>query len=192
MLILTPSKNQSNKSLRQLPYTGKKLVPAGLRKDYWRPMAVVEFGRGNGPIGRSVYAKCRELKKRHELEWEDERLLNMSREQRGRELNDQKGNAVADLAYVLAGKGKGNRMLETVKEGETEVEKLHEATVYWASEQDQYFAESWSHNVTHVVGLPAREWVKKFGAANAQSEEAILKEEGGGAEAQLEGEKVAA
>ncbi|KAK4231505.1 transcriptional regulation of mitochondrial recombination-domain-containing protein [Podospora fimiseda] len=185
---------RSNKTLRQLPYTGKKLVPSKLRKDYWKPMAVVEFERGKGNVGRSVYAKCRELKKRHELEWEDGELLNVSREERGKMLNDMRGEVVADLAYVLGGGGKGNRVVvggveeegkveegkveevvEVKKEEEVELKKegeegegekekdvklLERVTVYWASEQDRFFARKWTRNVTHVVGLPERVWWK--------------------------------
>ncbi|KAK4169457.1 transcriptional regulation of mitochondrial recombination-domain-containing protein [Cladorrhinum sp. PSN259] len=183
---------RTNKALRQLDaYTGKKLVPDGLRKDYWRPMAVVEFARGNGHIGRSVYQKLRELRKRHELEWDNEELLNVSRHERGKMLNDQKGNAVADLAHVLAGNGKGNRVLkaslkkdvaekegEEKEGGEKEEGVLQKTTVYWASEQDRYFAREWTDNVTHVVGLPAREWIKKFGVPTISSGE-VMKEEAG-------------
>ena len=99
-----------------MPYTGKKLVPAKMRRDYWRPMALIEFGPGLGGIGRSVFQKLREFKKRHELEWgredaaEEERLLRMSKPERGRAINDQRANAVADVAAVLAGAGKGNKM----------------------------------------------------------------------------------
>lgn len=185
---------QSNKAFRQLSYTGKKLIPAKLRKDYWRLLAVVEFGPGRGDVGRSAFQKLRELRKRHLLEWEDEALLRMTRRERGQALNDQRGNSVADMAAVLAGVGKGNRVLfdpeaerqkqqerarrqqkrgekkaavkgvdedgvvEVKKAGEKgeETVKLHQATVYWANEQDKYYAESWTENVTHVIGLPEK------------------------------------
>jgi hypothetical protein len=107
---------QVNKAYRQMPYTGKKNVPAKLRKDYWQPMAVIDFGPGLGEVGRSVYQKLREFKKRHELEWgrddpeEEYRLLHMSRRERGKALNDQRPNAVADVAAVLGGVGKGSKM----------------------------------------------------------------------------------
>jgi hypothetical protein len=44
------------------------------------------------------------------------------------------------------------------KEGEEAAKKvkLYPATVYWANEQDKYYAESWTENVTHVVGLPEK------------------------------------
>ncbi|KAK5663930.1 hypothetical protein OQA88_141 [Cercophora sp. LCS_1] len=106
----------SNKGFRQLPYTGKKLLPAKLRRDYWRPLALVEFQPGLGDAGRSVFHKLREFKKRHELEWgwedaeEEKRMLTMSKHQRGKVLNNQKANAVADLAAVLSGVGKGSKM----------------------------------------------------------------------------------
>ncbi|KAK0622876.1 transcriptional regulation of mitochondrial recombination-domain-containing protein [Immersiella caudata] len=105
-----------NKAYRQMPYTGKKNVPAKLRKDYWQPMAVIDFGPGLGEVGRSVYQKLREFKKRHELEWgrddpeEEYRLLHMSKHERGKALNDQRPNAVADVAAVLSGVGKGSKM----------------------------------------------------------------------------------
>jgi hypothetical protein len=99
-----------------MPYTGKKLVPAKIRKDYWEPLALIRFGPGKGDVGRSVFHKLREFKKRHELEWgrddpeEEERLLRMTKHKRGKALNDQRANVVADLAAVLAGVGKGNKM----------------------------------------------------------------------------------
>ncbi|KAL2137334.1 hypothetical protein VTI74DRAFT_3274 [Chaetomium olivicolor] len=198
---LTPDL-KSNKAFRQFPYTGKKLKPAKLRKDYWRPLALVEFGAGKGDVGRSVFQKLRELKKRHELEWEDEELLNMSKRERGKALNDQRGNMVADLAAVLGGRGKGNRIVvqedegaeaqprrrekkkavvptedavevTLAKEGEGEGEtkiKLHPATVYWANEQDKFYAEKWTENVAHVVGVPHK--VRKTEAAAAETEAA--------------------
>ncbi len=138
---------------------------------------MVEFGAGQGDVGRSVFQKLRELRKRHLLEWEDEALLNVSRRDRGKALNDQRGNFVADLASVLSGVGKGNRVsfwqggenaevVETPQKGEGVVEvkreegrrkfMLHQATVYWANEQDKYYAEEWTENVSHVVGLPEK------------------------------------
>ncbi len=130
---------------------------------------MVEFGAGQGDVGRSVFQKLRELRKRHLLEWEDEALLNVSRRERGKALNDQRGNFVADLAAVLSGVGKGNLVRvtsETPKKEEGVVEvkggegkgkvALHQATVYWANEQDKYYAEEWTENVSHVVGLPEK------------------------------------
>ncbi|SPQ22749.1 6d4c6e23-abda-4fd3-9c4d-7def7b2e7f12 [Thermothielavioides terrestris] len=217
---LTPEL-RSNKAFRQLIFTGKKLIPAKIRKDYWRPLAVVEFGPGLGDVGRSVFQKLRELKRRHLLEWDREThadppvvdvsaignngegtngdgaggaaLLRMPRHERGKALNDQRGNSVADLAAVLGGLGKGNRIVVgsgrvrgrrgraaasgkkedggqaavAVKEAEEGKKKeeggdgakkvaLHPATVYWANEQDKYYAQAWSDNVTHVVGLPKK------------------------------------
>ncbi|AEO58098.1 hypothetical protein MYCTH_2305170 [Thermothelomyces thermophilus ATCC 42464] len=189
------------KAFRQFAFTGKKLVPSKLRKDYWRPLAVIEFGEGKGDVGRSVFQKLRELKKRHLLEWEDPALLQMSRRERGRALNDQRGTFVADLAAVLAGRGKGNLMVkpataaeaaegadkkkEEKEEGEeggnapgvakAPASRLHQATVYWANEQDKYYAREWSDNVTHVIGLPEK-GVKKKAAQQAAAEEGEEKE----------------
>ncbi|KAK3368184.1 transcriptional regulation of mitochondrial recombination-domain-containing protein [Podospora didyma] len=130
---------RSSQAIKQMPFTGKKLVPAKIRKDYWRPMAMIEFGPSSttttpeakpeeetakvhkyrekerkstelGAVGRSVFQKLRELKKRHELEWENPEFLHLTKHDRGKEINDMKGNSVADIAAVLGGGGKGNRM----------------------------------------------------------------------------------
>ncbi|EJT72608.1 hypothetical protein GGTG_09468 [Gaeumannomyces tritici R3-111a-1] len=102
----------SNKALKQLPFNGKKTKPAKLRKDYWRPMAIIRFELGEGDIGRSVYQKLREFKRLHELSWgyQAEELYRMSKKDRGQALNNQKANSVADIAAVLAGAGRGNLM----------------------------------------------------------------------------------
>ncbi|KAK3295522.1 transcriptional regulation of mitochondrial recombination-domain-containing protein [Chaetomium fimeti] len=227
---LTPEMNPT-KAFRQFAYTGKKLVPSKLRKDYWRPLAVVEFGAGRGDVGRSVFHKLRELKKRHQLEWDDPEILAMGRRDRGHALNDERGNAVADIAAVLAGRGKGNRVVVGggggggggaaaaaggggVKKGGKEGEDggkavkavlldaegkevggekeggddgagLQSATVYWANEQDKYYAEAWTGNVTHVVGLPEKP------AKAAKATEAAAVEEAASAETEVVAEPAA-
>ncbi len=186
----------------QSVFTGKKLAPGKLRKDYWRTLAVVDVGKGNGMLGTNLFQKLIELKKRHLLEWGEqaESLLGMDRRSRGEALNDQHGNTVADLAAVLAGGCKGNLIVEgtqrelrwvkwTDKNGKAiggemkmlkpkkkpedaaadgavvpatadmepagpEKRKLRPATVYWANEQDRFYAKDWTANVTHVLGLP--------------------------------------
>lgn len=169
---------------------------------------MVEFGAGRGAVGRSVFHKLRELKKRHQLEWDDPQILGMNRRDRGRALNDERGNAVADLAAVLAGRGKGNRVVvgggggdADAKEGggeavavvpaaeggdaaaaaekkrEAELAGLHGATVYWANEQDKFYAEEWTANVTHVVGLPEK---------GVQKTEEVVEEEAAPAPAEAE------
>ncbi|KAK0673935.1 transcriptional regulation of mitochondrial recombination-domain-containing protein [Cercophora samala] len=199
VLWSTTKELRANKALRQVQFTGKKNTLIKVRKDYWRPMATVQFPAGEGEVGLSVYQKLVELKKRHELEWDDggeeaKRLLNLSKKERGRELNDQKGNSVADLAFILAGGGKGNKVVvnhedlkhwrervkdleeqeaEEAKEEEVKAEKiqetppaeppkqLHKVRVFWANELDHHFAESWSDNVEHVLGLPQEDWTNE-------------------------------
>jgi hypothetical protein len=160
-----------------------------------------------------VFQKLRELQKRHALEWEDDALLQMSWRERGEALNDQRGNFVADLAAILAGRGKGNRValangeggakgwvgrvtegvgarsreVQKVVQGVVEVEvpaaegqgegekkkvKLHQATVYWANEQDKYYAEEWTDNVVHVIGLPEKGVVEEVEVEEVAAEEA--------------------
>ncbi|KAK3950644.1 transcriptional regulation of mitochondrial recombination-domain-containing protein [Pseudoneurospora amorphoporcata] len=169
--------------IRQQPFTGKNLVPRKIRKDYWRPLAMIEMeAKDQGSIGRSVYQKLREFKKRHELDWANEadegrKLMQKSKRERGAELNDQKPNSVADMAAVLAGAGKGNLMWAVsrvssdstdlgtgeIKRASGAVEKgavvdvkrqLRRAIVYWANEQDKFHAREWSDNVSHEVGIP--------------------------------------
>ncbi|KAM7223593.1 Transcriptional regulation of mitochondrial recombination domain containing protein [Rhypophila decipiens] len=149
----------SNKAKAQMPYTGKKLVPAKLRRDYWRPMAQIRFPAGQGDVGRSVWQKLLELKKRHELEWGEQKheFLRMSREDRGRALNDQRANVVADIAAVLGGLGKGNKIwLETKEKGEDVTRTLCKADVFWTNGLDRHNAAEWSENVRHFVGLPVK------------------------------------
>jgi hypothetical protein len=55
--------------------------------------------------------------------------------------------------------------------------------VYWANEQDKYYAEEWTANVTHVVGLPEK-GIKK-------TEEVVVEEEGEAAAAPAETEAAA-
>lgn len=71
---------------------------------------MLQFPEGQGEVGRSVFQKLREFRKRHELEWEDAELRAMDKTKRGRTLNDQKANSVVDMAVVLGGAGKGNRI----------------------------------------------------------------------------------
>ncbi|KAI9802723.1 MAG: hypothetical protein M1825_002745 [Sarcosagium campestre] len=99
---------RNNKSLAQLPFLGKKTVPATLRRDLWLPLAKVSF-----PFpaqGLLAFQKLREYRKLHELSWsaDDPRMRNpkqpeqlLGRKQRAKQLMDQKANSIADLAAVL-------------------------------------------------------------------------------------------
>ena len=147
--------SQNAKAMRQIPFNGKKLKPPSLRRDYWRPMALIQFPEGLGEVGRSVFHKMREFRVRHELSWENDEYLKLSKHERGIELNDQRANTVADMAAVLGGAGKGNKIWEESPVGKREG-KLHSATVFWDNAQDQAFAREWPSNVVHEVGLPSR------------------------------------
>ena len=160
--------------LKQLPYNGKKTKPAKLRKDYWSPLAMIQFPAGQGAVGRSVYHKLRELKHLHEVAWtddfrrkrpdefnaEDKKKIAeekakgndytpiRSKEERGTALNAQKTNAIADMAVVLAGQGAGNKMLASETEA---ARQLVDVSVSWSNDQDKHYAEAWSENVTHEL-----------------------------------------
>ncbi|KAG8166109.1 hypothetical protein KVR01_004661 [Diaporthe batatas] len=111
-------KRDSHKGLSQIPFTVKKQKPAELRKDYWAPLCLIEVPKGLGLVGRNVMQKLREFRHRHELEWgwQAAEFLSKSRRERGELIHNQRSNAIADIAAVLAGKGRGNRMW--VEEGE--------------------------------------------------------------------------
>jgi len=134
-------------------------------------MALIQFASGAEVIGRSVFQKLREFRRQHELSWgyQAKELYPMETFDRGRTLANQKANVVADMAAVLGGAGKGNRIwmsdeTRPAEQGadtegsapEGSAKRLAEATVYWAEERDRYYAKSWSENVTHEVGLPLR------------------------------------
>ncbi|KAF9875562.1 hypothetical protein CkaCkLH20_06943 [Colletotrichum karsti] len=119
------------RALRQIPFNGKKCKQTKLRKDYWEPLALIELPKHAGAAGQSVMQKLREFRAMHELCWGDEitfrpRATDMnpdddkkqvrSRWERGRALNDQRANSIADMAAVLAGKGRGNRLLVAQRE----------------------------------------------------------------------------
>ncbi|KHO00777.1 uncharacterized protein MAM_01555 [Metarhizium album ARSEF 1941] len=161
-------------ALKQLPFNGKKTKPAKLRKDYWSPMALIQFPKGRGAVGRSVYQRLRELKHLHEVSWTDafryksaqeftaadeKRIADekaagneykpvRSKAERGIALNAQKTNSIADMAAVLAGYGNGNAIAtaNSVTDGQPH---LVQVSISWANDQDKDYAEAWSKNVTH-------------------------------------------
>ncbi|KAL2752723.1 hypothetical protein ACRALDRAFT_1072583 [Sodiomyces alcalophilus JCM 7366] len=115
----------SNHALQQLPFIAKKSKPAKLRKDVWRPMAMIQFPVGAGVAGQSAFQKLREFRRRHELEWDDSVLYKNTRNvttgeltrkntrtriERGYAIHNQRANAIADMAAVLAGSGRGSRL----------------------------------------------------------------------------------
>lgn len=73
---------------------------------------MIQFGAGQGVVGRSVFQKLREFRKLHELQWgwQAEEFKRLNKRERGERIHDQKPNAVADIAAVLAGAGRGNLM----------------------------------------------------------------------------------
>ncbi|KIH92152.1 hypothetical protein SPBR_03089 [Sporothrix brasiliensis 5110] len=154
---------RSNRALKQLPFNGKKTKPAKLRKDYWRPMALIQFGEGEGVVGQSVFQKLREFRRLHELSWGHQKndMYALDRKALGEALNDQRANSIADMAAVLAGAGQGNRIQVRGAEASASTSavvpadgKLAEAIVFWANDQDRNIAGSWSKNVRHAAGLP--------------------------------------
>ncbi|KAI0194159.1 transcriptional regulation of mitochondrial recombination-domain-containing protein [Astrocystis sublimbata] len=160
---------KANHAFRQIPFNGKKLRPAKLRKDYWRPMAIIQFPDGQGEVGRSVYQRLRECKKLHEYSWDDSVLYGeggqtLTKRQRGRKLNNQRANTIADMAAVLGGLGKGNKIVVTgaavAEDGaesqnpagvEDEGKSLLQATVWWANVLDKNYARKWTKNVSHEI-----------------------------------------
>lgn len=112
LTLLPDLQRDSHKGLSQIPFTVKKQKPAELRRDYWTPLCLIEVPKGLGVVGRNVMQKLREFRHRHELEWgwQAEELASKSRRERGELIHNQRSNAVADIAAVLAGAGRGNKM----------------------------------------------------------------------------------
>lgn len=99
---------QNNDALKQIPFLGKKTVPAKLRKDLWQPFAMVEF---TNPLhGVVAYRKLREFRRLHETSYPLKIITEtkgkykgqlLGTKKRGKVLMNQKANSVADLAAVL-------------------------------------------------------------------------------------------
>ncbi|KAI1144059.1 transcriptional regulation of mitochondrial recombination-domain-containing protein [Hypoxylon sp. FL0543] len=165
---------KASKSLRQIAFNGKKLKPSKFRKDYWRPLAMIQFPEGYAQVGLSVYQRLYECKRLHQLSWGDEMFYDgagnpLTKHERGKKLNDQKANTIADMAAVLGGTGKGNKIWmpvtdnpkelanleagndKAVKEDEKGVKALVKAQVWWKNKEDSKFAKSWPPNVTHYA-----------------------------------------
>lgn len=163
-------------SMRQLPFLGKKTVPAALRKDHWLPLATIEFPVGAEEVGLSSFQKLREYRRRHDLEWDptdikigiDTKKGGEKKDGRGAKegilpkrlwkwnLCDQKADTIADMAAVLGmigtetGRSVGLAEMPAGLEGQR-------VLVKWNHVLDAEFAQTWSENVAHS------EIVKKAG-----------------------------
>lgn len=73
--------------------------------------------------------KLQEFRHRHELEWgyQTSKMMAMSKRERGEVIHNQKNNAVADIAAVLAGAGRGNRMWSRAPPPLEDIEALEAA-----------------------------------------------------------------
>ena len=127
-----------------------------MRKDYWRPMALVQFAEGEAHIGRNIFHKLREFRKMHELSWgyQESELKGVGRRERGQILSHQRANTIADLAAALGGAGQGTTIWIKGQDGAATEAILAKATVFWANDQDRNVAEKWTSNVLHVAGMP--------------------------------------
>jgi hypothetical protein len=157
--------SQNNAALAQIPYNGKKTVPAALRKDLWHPFAQISFPEGKGFVGLSAFQKLREYRRRHELEWGDEIFLTeegktVPKKIRGRQICDQKANSVADIAAVLgrlALKEKpkkelvNGRLVSPPSIGLKKEGRGVKVEVLWRDLNDAEYAETWADNVEHGV-----------------------------------------
>lgn len=143
---------KNNPSIKQLPFNGKKTVPSALRKDLWAPLAQISFGPGPKEYGLSVYQKLREYRRRHELEWDDSLMRDadgkvIPKKKRGRQINDQKANSIADIATVLSKIGTSEG--EEIGLRSPTSKDLPVVEVKWINMLDAEFAETWTENVVH-------------------------------------------
>lgn len=182
------------KAFKQIPFTAKKAKPSKIRKDLWRQIAMIQFPSGKGQVGQSVFQKLREFSQRHLLEWTDSMYYGRSpgseggercltKEERGKKILEQRDNAVADLAAVLAGAGTKNKMRSKGKDGQEG--ELCEATVYWANGIDRHQAEEWSPNVRHGLMPDGVDWSAEPGTLEPSKEYRLLP---GEAEREVKGE----
>lgn len=123
--------------------------------------------KGLGVVGRSVMQKLREFRHRHELEWgwQAEELLSVSKRDRGELIHNQRSNAVADIAAVLAGVGRGNRMWTdeaATAEAEAEAAAAEEAEV-----KSQPAGAAAPENIDETAESPAKSRSKSKAKAKA-------------------------
>ncbi|KAL8958215.1 MAG: hypothetical protein Q9193_004685 [Seirophora villosa] len=162
-------------SLAQLPYLGKKTVPARLRKDLWHPLCLVEFPRPSQ--GLLAFRRLREFRRLHETAYPLSLITRakdqlLPKKQRGKLLMDQKANSIADLAAVLKLQKEGwrkkhvqkkERQIEKVKMLKERGKKKYQrrdpqgppetgvegVRVRWINLLDAEFAEEWPEEVVH-------------------------------------------
>ncbi|KAI4144126.1 MAG: hypothetical protein L6R35_000730 [Caloplaca aegaea] len=162
-------------SLAQLPFLGKKTVPARLRKDLWHPFCLVEFPRPSQ--GLLAFRRLREFRRLHETSYPLSLITRakgqlLPKKQRGKVLMDQKANSIADLAAVLQLQKEGwtqehvqtrERQIERVRmqkergkqkyrrrdpQGPPEM-GVEGVRVRWTNLLDAEFAETWPEKVVH-------------------------------------------
>lgn len=114
--------------------------------------------KGLGVVGRNVMQKLREFRHRHELEWgwQAEELLSRSRRDRGELIHNQRSNAVADIAAVLAGVGRGNRMWADEAAAAAEAEAEAEAASEEAEAESQPAGAAAPENIDETTKSPAK------------------------------------
>ena len=98
--------------MSQIPFIGKKSVPATLRKDLWSPFFLATFPHSES--GLLAYRRLREFRRLHEVSYPPSLVadpknpsFNLPKKKKARVLMDQKANSVADLAAVLLLQEKG-------------------------------------------------------------------------------------
>ena len=181
-MLIHPTPLQNKLALKQMPYLGKKTVPTALRKDLWTPFCVLSFPRALQ--GLDAFQKLREFKHLHEVAYPRSAILQpadsrkagqlLPTPQRGRTLLDQRANAVADMAAVLAlqarpparreveraarlvwkgGKqaarakrGLGSKVTAAVLEFQGVADRV---AVWWVEMRDAEFAQAWPPVVKH-------------------------------------------
>ena len=128
-MVSTSSQNAA--SIAQLPFLGKKTVPAKLRKDLWHPFFLCTFP--SAAAGLVAYRRLREFRRLHETNYPRSVVAdpanpkcNLPKKKKGKVLMDQKANSVADLAAVLKiqEKGPGRERMERFKRAKKAFDRL--------------------------------------------------------------------
>lgn len=169
--------------MRTLPFNGKKLKPSKFRKDYWEPFAMIEFPENHRLVGLSIHHMLREAHFLHTYMWSPKKQPDLVKDPKTNETYDKQErglalnkhmlpNSIADMAAVLGGLGKGNKIWTSPPTTMTPVSAPDGAitlansggartpvTIYWSDIQLKDHATAWPDNVTHVDAALAEESV---------------------------------
>ncbi|KAF2709970.1 hypothetical protein K504DRAFT_454349 [Pleomassaria siparia CBS 279.74] len=111
--------------LRQIPFFAKHSAPPSLRRDVWVPHCVVSFPTPEQ--GHNAFRKLRELRKMHELCWDqtNPEWVRATTKTRMMKIMNQRANTSVDLAKVLSMQAEqGGWMVQNLEKREKEIREF--------------------------------------------------------------------